>query len=411
MKPRKPVTSSNLIEIQNDQVGPLFVPATNVPSTTIVSPEIKEEMLIQYPNDSKLKGAAIANDGEMAEKIVNETLREHYGAKSDAVLIINNLKMFKFDATKKEIANGDGQQEADFIVVNNANLTIMNIEVKQKLGKYDNKPEKEWPSTKVKKQLDSIKKILGDTFQADTKGPWKIISVVFCLEMDPEFRNCSNCNKFIAEGKEELLQLLKYIDVRSDSKFKHPEEFVNFCKLLLFCCPVVPLPVGGQLTKVIQEAIKKSGTCENILIWCFPTPHQRSFLKFSKVIFASPFGSGKTLFMTNKAIELAEGGQEVMFLLFVDAKNVNTSNFKSLLMLDLEEKFKKHPNIHVKMVPFMNGKSNNFDGVCSDKIKHVMIDELFGDFNELAIETKQEFKEFIAGKIYSNHQVNTFSYY
>ena len=399
MKPRKPVTSSNLIEIQNDQVGPLFVPATNVPSTTIVSPEIKEEVLIQYPNDSKLKGAAIANDGEMAEKIVDETLREHYGATNDAVLIINNLKMFKFDATKKEIANGDGQQEADFIVVNNANLTIMNIEVKQKLGKYNNKPEKEWPSTKVKKQLDSIKKILGDTFQADTKGPWKIISVVFCLEMDPEFRNCSNCNKFIAEGKEELLQLLKYIDIRSDLKFKHPEEFVNFCKLLLFCCPVVQLPVGGNLTKAIQEAIKKSGTCENILIWCFPTPYQRSFLKFSKLIFASPFGSGKTLFMTNKAIELAKMGQEVMFLLFVDANNV-TTNIKSLLMLDLEEKFKKYPKVHVKMVPFVDGRRNNFEFVCTDEIRHVMVDELFGDFNELSRETKQEFKEFLSGKIH-----------
>ena len=34
---------------------------------------------------------------EMVEKIVNETLREHYGATNDAVLIINNLKMFKLD--------------------------------------------------------------------------------------------------------------------------------------------------------------------------------------------------------------------------------------------------------------------------------------------------------------------------
>ena len=35
---------------------------------------------------------------------------------------------------------------------------------------------------------------------------------------------------------------------------------------------------------------------------------------------------------------------------------------KTLLCLDLEEKFKKYPNIKVQMVPFDAGRSDNFKG-------------------------------------------------
>ena len=37
----------------------------------------------------------------MAEKIVHEVLKEYYGQKMDAALIINNLKMFRIDESKK----------------------------------------------------------------------------------------------------------------------------------------------------------------------------------------------------------------------------------------------------------------------------------------------------------------------
>ena len=98
--------------------------------------------------------------------------------------------------------------------------------------------------------------------------------------MDQEIRDCQKCKEFVAEGKEELLKILQKIDsLRKEeisNETKHPEDFVLFCKFLMFCCPVVPLPIGGNLAKVIQNAIEKSGSKENILIFCFPTPEQRN---------------------------------------------------------------------------------------------------------------------------------------
>ena len=82
---------------------------------------------------------------------------------------------------------------------------------------------------------------------------------------------------------------------------------------------------------------------------------------YNKLIFAAPFGSGKTLLMTAKSIELAEAGEDVLFLIFVDGDD-NPTERKTLLYFDLEEKFKKHPNIKVFMVPFIDGKTDNLKG-------------------------------------------------
>ena len=70
--------------------------------------------------------------------------------------------------------------------------------------------------------------------------------------------------------------------------------------------------------------------------------------------------------MVIKAIELAEAGEEVLFLIFapweIDLGVTTKPDKKTLLCLDLEEKFKNHPNIKVQMVPFADGKADNFKG-------------------------------------------------
>ena len=226
------------------------------------------------------------------------------------------------------------------------------------------------PTTKVKQQLKKIREILGETFQEDVKGPWKIVSLAFCLEIDQDIKGCLKCKDFIACGKEELIEKLDKIEAARRAEVKNvnkcPEDFVIICKFLLFCCPLVALPVLGNLPKMIQESIvKRSGTRENILIWCFPTPQQRAVLFLHWLIFAAPFGSGKTLLMTAKAIELADAGEGVLFLVFVRRRG---SDKKTLLCLDLEEKLKNYPNIKVKMVPFVNGNSDNLKGTYLESI-------------------------------------------
>merc|ERR1712051_1080912 len=126
---------ANLPNVDDDQVGPLIVPGTYIPSTTVVSPKEMDFILennkvggtretggahaypdfdksvnpistsednlcppitthplkfsdlpqsLQNPSNRELEGLADANTGEMAEKVAYEVLKEYYGQKKDA---------------------------------------------------------------------------------------------------------------------------------------------------------------------------------------------------------------------------------------------------------------------------------------------------------------------------------------
>ena len=132
------------------------------------------------PLDDKLYGESIANDGENFEKEIEESLREIYGNAKGGILIIKNIKMLKLDAKKK-----GNEQEVDFFIVHYANQTIMNIEVKTRLGKIAHMSKDKWPTTKVTNQMKSIMAIFADWFKRDLKGKnWKFISFAACQELD-----------------------------------------------------------------------------------------------------------------------------------------------------------------------------------------------------------------------------------
>merc|ERR1712008_155674 len=100
--------------------------------------------------------------GEMAEKQVYDLLKDYYSKKAGAALIIQNNTLAHPDATKKEIAQDDGKQEADFLIVDKDIQTLINVEVKTFLGKNpDSRIAKEnWPKEKVKKQMRKVREIV-----------------------------------------------------------------------------------------------------------------------------------------------------------------------------------------------------------------------------------------------------------
>ena len=341
-------------------------------------------------HDDKLYGECIANDGEMLEKEIEEALREIYGKATGGILVIKNLKMQKLDAKKSE-----SEQELDFIIVNFNSQTIINIEAKTVLGQSQSK--------KAEKQLLAIKNLIANWFKDAMKGKkWKVISVLACKTLDQGIVDCSK-SAFVGVGKDDFIQKMKKINAQAKEASveleKFPEDFVNICKYLLYCSPVVALPIGGNLTKAIQAAIEKSGSKENIYIWCYPTPQQRGLLECSKIVFASPYGSGKTMFQIVKAIELSDKGEKVLFLLFIDARKVPTKA-KPLLAYDLEDKFKNHPLIKVEVVFFEDSDifATNFEHINTEGIKHIMVDEFFSDFAFLSAPCKKEFYDLIKDK-------------
>merc|ERR1711971_211888 len=379
-----------------DQIGAMFVPKDYLPSTKFVFPQMKEEVLKANPDNTKLYGEKIENDGEMAEKEVEEALWELYGNAKGGILVIKNITMRDLDVKKK-----DKGQEVDFFIVHFSNQTITNIEVKTHLGKRTKSPPEKWSTTKAKKQLSAIKLIYASWFKGALKGKkWKFISFAACQELDPELKGCK-MSDYIAKGKEEVIKKLRSSDMKerkaAENVEKYPEDFILICMYLLYCAPVVPLPLEGNYTSAIRKAIEESGSRDNIYIWCDPTPKQRAILKSSKLVFASPFGSGKTLFQTVKSIEISDIGVKVLFLLFIRASRV-PSKTKPLLAYDLEQKFKKYPNIKVEVVFFEDGRSNNLKDIETEGINHVMVDEFFGDFGSLSKESREEFNAFISDK-------------
>merc|ERR1712051_55872 len=378
------------------QIGAMIVPRSYLPSTKFVSPEMKEQVLRENPDDTKLHGEKIENDGEMAEKEVEEALWELYGNAKGGILVIKNITMRDLDVKKK-----DKGQEVDFFIVHFANQTVTNIEVKSHLGRNSKSPPEKWSTTKAKKQLAAIKLIFASWFKGALKGKkWKFISFAACQELDPELKGCK-MSDYIAEGKDEVIKKLRSSDRKekeeSKNVEKYPEDFITMRKYFLYCAPVVPLPLGGNYTSAIRKAIEESGSRDNIFIWCYPTPKQRAILKSSKLVFASPFGSGKTLFQTIKSIEISDKGGKVLFLLFLKASKV-PSKMKPLLAYDLEQKFKKYPNIKVEVVYFEDGRSDNLKDIETEGINHVMVDEFFGDFGSLNKESREEFNAFISDK-------------
>ena len=102
------------------QIGALFTPEYYLPSTRFVSPDIRDEILKANPDNKKLWGEKIANDGEMAEKMVEEALWDVYGNAKGGILVIKNITMMKLGANKKSNA-----QEVDFFICQCQTLSFL----------------------------------------------------------------------------------------------------------------------------------------------------------------------------------------------------------------------------------------------------------------------------------------------
>ena len=92
--------------------------------------------------------------------------------------------------------------------------------------------------------------------------------------------------------------------------------------------------------------------------------------------------------MVAEAIRLAELRGKVLYLLFSSTTNISTTK-KTLLFLDLQEKFKNHSNIEVKTVLFKDGDDNELESI-GQGFDHIMADELFEDFHQLTVRKNKQ---------------------
>ena len=185
--------------------------------------------------------------------------------------------------------------------------------------------------------------------------------------------------------------------LQAHQQVKFPEDFITIAKYLLFSAPKIALPVTGNMVTAVIKAIQEAGSPENIRVWCYPTPEQRLIFSSPKLILLAPWGAGKTFFMVAEAIQKAENGEKVLFLLFANDEKLATSK-KSLLAMDLELKFLGYEDyIKVETVFFKDGEDNKLKEI-GNGYDHVMCDELFGDINMLTSKSQRELKDFFSSK-------------
>ena len=379
---------------KDGSVGPIFVPEGYLPKKPkVVDPHIAQEIKNQYPDDKKLQGDVKQAEGDLLERQVYEALESHFKPrKNEDVLIVQGLEMVKLGGER-----GKNVHEIDFLVINFTYQYILNIEVKKWLGQIEGKPEN--IIDKARDQLENNRYLIEDWFGADLKGNWRYASALYCTDMEQVLKDCRNCNLFIATTQDEVLNIMKNLEDENVKKWqvKFPEDFKLITKYLLFSAPKIALPVTGNIVTAVHKAIQEAGSAENIRVWCYPTAEQRLIFSSSKLILLAPWGAGKTFFMVADAIQKAENGEKVLFLLFANGKDLSTSK-KSLLALDLELKFQGFQDmIKVETVIFEDGKDNKLKEI-GNGYDHIMCDELFGDFDRLSPTSQSELKEFFSPK-------------
>ena len=370
-------------------LGTICVPDSYLP----VCPEIQnldpqvlknstEEM---SPEDKKkLENSRIRAVGDMAERSVYDVLKEFFNDDKDkTVLVIKSVNMLHINPHQRQWKH---HREMDFLIVHHDLGLIVNIEVKNSLTSESTK--------KVQHQLHENHKFFTDWFANDIDSKWKYIAMVY-IEQDlkEQMKQCSkHC---VAFGKVKLYRALESIFRRTSfSKAIPASDFQFLAKYLLFSSQAVPLPFGKRFDIAVRTNIEKQGCEQNIRIWCFPTPAQKTVLNHSKVLFLSAFGTGKTLLMVRKAFELAEQGGKVIFLIF---KKRDMCSLKTLLYIVLDQEFGKSKNIVLKQINFVDGADHGLVKLTED-YNHIFIDEFFDDFHMLDRSSRNDFFRAICNK-------------
>ena len=327
------------------------------------------------------------NDFEEAARQVYETLRSYFQAKKDAVLCIQDLKMIAIGRCRSE-----QHQSLDFLVVNYTLQYIMNIELKKWRGAVlDEDMKLRIEALEARENIEGIKKNLEQWLGSELKGNWKYVASMYSNDSI----SCENKDYFI-NGQDLLLKRIQEIEdnIRKPED-KYPEDFQTIAQYLLFCTPAMALPVKSNLIRSVHKKIQKLGSAKGICLYAFPTPQQRQVLSWPLVVFAAPWGSGKTTLMVAKTIDLATSGQKVLFIIFCNGSI--TTNNETLLFLEIRDKLADYENVKVISMLFEDGRNNGMVEA-ADGFENVIIDEFFSDFGSLSQVSQEEISQLVSGK-------------
>ena len=243
---------NEVFNFDGKNVGPIFIPESYIPKKPrILDSEKARDAMNKIPSNETRKKSLFSGDmkhteSDQIERHVYDVLKSFYTKeKGETVLVIQGIDIFGIKEKSR--------LELDFLVINYSRQYILNIEVKKWLGEIRGKNKS--TSTKTKEQLQKGKALIEDWFSADLRGNWKFVSAVYCNNMEPKYWQCETCSHFIAMTKEDLKEKIHNMEnkIKHPMAKKYPEDLKLLCKYLLFCAPVVALPISGNMVTVVGK--------------------------------------------------------------------------------------------------------------------------------------------------------------
>ena len=399
----------NMPEILHDrQKKAVFIPETYLPKMPHIVdlPEYEKKkdtssvMTLAISGLKKGKEDAANARGDLVETELANALKNFYRRPTDTKLVI--LQGCVLRALNK---GGGGIQENDFVIVDFERKVIICIEAKATLTGPT--------GHNAVNQAQELKGLLEDFFAIELASrEWAFVGMIFTNNINIKRPLCPLCNQFVIKGHSELRA--KLITIEDKLKLMGPRsspsyaEYVSIVQGLSFVVLSQPMStlctiVGKVYNKVVgqRKGVKTKagqGDFQSIIFW---TNDQANTMltRHRFVFFASPWSTGKTLLMREKAVLWAKENPSQK--LFFTVIRCEFCQLTSLLEMELEFFFhQKHQLHNVEVLGITTG--HDFKDALSSLLNEVttrppgswMVDELImpgkGKYDEEDVETVHE---------------------
>jgi len=383
--------------LEDRQTEPVFMPETHLPTVprvvdmqkyeerkksldalAIENPKVLEELDMKPGPPVELTLAK----GDLAEKELVESLKEYFASSPDKEVVV-----YQGPQIRKPGGGKGKKQENDVVIISKRTKTVSVIESKTNLnGKT---------GADAAKQIKTLKEILIDYFAPDL-ADWCFVGMIYTNVIHRKLQICSDCSPFIINGPKEVTKKLDNIEalltsvrpqkvVPSHAEYKFLVESVTFVVLaqpVSTHCTIVSDVVEKVYGKVAAGKTKAKagqGDFRSVIFW---TKQQAKIILTERqfVFFISPWSTGKTLLMREKAVMWAtQNPTEKLFFVVVRYEDANLT---SLLEIELKDFFNQQHNL--KNVEVL-GLPIEEDDILSSLLKEVtnqpqgssfMVDEL-----------------------------------
>jgi hypothetical protein len=229
--------------------------------------------------------------GEQEEKVYNQLRKSLQENDIKNTVVVNGWK--------DRLTQGNTAAEFDFLIVSEPFHTIFHVEVKTTCNTKN--------AFKAAEQLENGFKLINNNIPFPEKENWKYVGLIyFARNEQKKSIFCAECQKYIiGPSKDIWSDITKNSEQPSQAKSSN-KTYLSILKFLLYeMFKQESCATTQQLIKETRTTSDKMSTTKNIFFW---SKEQLKVIKATKdakrVALTSEFGTGKTILLREKAMEI-----------------------------------------------------------------------------------------------------------